>query len=134
MIQAALGLRPDIKIYGTDYETPDGTCVRDYVHVTDLCDAHMLAIDRLTSGDKGRAYNLGNGQGFCVREVIETVREVSGRSFKVVETVHRPGDPGVLVADASRAKAALSWSPRRDRLSQIVCDAWNFDRQRSKKW
>ena len=128
VIQAALGLRPEIKIYGTDYETPDGTCVRDYVHVTDLCDAHMLAMDRLMGGDKGRAETLGNGQGFSVREVIEAVREVSGRSLKVTETVHRPGDPSVLVADVSRAKAALSWSPRRDRLSQIVCDAWNFEK------
>ena len=98
MIQAALGQRPDIKIYGTDYETPDGTCVRDYVHVTDLCNAHLLAMDRLMGGDKGRAYNLGNGSGFSVREVIETIREVSGRSLTVTESGRRPGDAGVLVA------------------------------------
>ena len=132
VIQAALGRRPDIKIYGTDYDTEDGTCVRDYVHVTDLCDAHLLAMARLTGGDKGSAYNLGSGSGFTVREVIETVREVSGRSFKVTETGRRPGDPGVLVADASLAKAALSWSPRRHQLSQIVGDAWNFYRHRDK--
>ena len=133
MIQAALGQRPEIKIYGTDYETPDGTCVRDYVHVADLCDAHLLAMDQLTDGDKGGAYNLGNGLGFTVREVIETVREVSGRSFRVTESGRRPGDPGVLVADASLAKASLGWSPRRDRLSQIVGDAWNFYRHRDER-
>jgi UDP-glucose 4-epimerase len=133
VIQAALGQRPDIKIYGTDYETPDGTCVRDYIHVTDLCDAHLLAMGRLTGGDKGRAYNLGNGEGFSVREVIEAVRDVSGQSFTVTETGPRAGDESVLVADASRAKAELSWSPRRDRLSQIVADAWNFYRHRDEQ-
>jgi UDP-glucose 4-epimerase len=130
VIQAALGQRPDIKIYGTDYDTPDGTCVRDYIHVTDLCNAHLLAMGRLIDGDKGRAYNLGNGEGFSVREVIEAVRDVSGQPFNVTETGPRPGDASVLVADASRAKAELSWSPRRDRLSQIVGDAWNFYRHR----
>ena len=128
VIQAALGQRSDIKIYGTDYETPDGTCVRDYIHVTDLCDAHLLAMDRLMGGNKGGAYNLGIGEGFSVREVIETVREVSGRSFTVTETGPRLGDAGVLVADASRAKAELSWSPKRGRLIQIVDDAWGYCR------
>ena len=128
VIQAALGQRPDIKIYGTDYDPPDGTCVRDYIHVTDLCDAHLLAIDQLTGGDKGGAYNLGNGSGFSVREVIETVREISGRSFTVTETGPRSGDASVLVADASRAKAEFGWSPRRDRLCKIVSDAWKFYR------
>lgn len=132
VIQAALGQRPEIKIYGTDYNTPDGTCVRDYVHVTDLCDAHLLAMDQLTDGHKGGAFNLGNGSGFTVREVIETVREVSGKSFRVTESGRRPGDPDVLVADASRAKMELGWSPIRHQLSQIVSDAWNFYRHRDK--
>ena len=131
-IQAAIGQRPDIKIYGTDYETPDGTCVRDYVHVADLCDAHLLAMDQLTDGHKGGAFNLGNSSGFTVREVIETVREVSGKSFRVTESGRRPGDPDVLVADASRAKMELGWSPIRHQLSQIVSDAWNFYRHRDK--
>jgi UDP-glucose 4-epimerase len=130
VIQAAIGRHADIKIYGTDYQTPDGTCVRDYVHVADLCDAHLLAMNQLTGGHKGGAFNLGNGSGFTVREVIEMVRELSGESFRVTESGRRPGDPGVLVADASRAKMELGWSPRRHQLNQIVGDAWDFCRRR----
>lgn len=133
VIQAALGLRPDIKVYGADYDTVDGTCVRDYVHVTDLCDAHLLAMAQLMSGRKGGSYNLGNGAGFSVREVIKTVREVSGRSFPVIDTNRRTGDTDALVADASLAKAALNWSPRWEQLSQIVGDAWNFYRHHDKR-
>ena len=126
VIQAALGQRPDIKIYGADYDTRDGTCIRDYVHVTDLCDAHLLAMDQLLRGSGGSAYNLGNGEGFSVREVIETVREVSGNEFTVTETSRRAGDPAVLVADASHAKADLKWQPTFGSIEAIVSDAWNF--------
>ena len=126
VIQAALGQRSDIRIYGTDYDTRDGTCIRDYVHVTDLCDAHLLAMDQLLRGFHGSVYNLGNGAGFSVREVIETVREVSGRDFVVTETNRRAGDPAVLVANASRAQAELGWQPQRNTLEAIVGDAWDF--------
>ena len=126
VIQAALGQRPDIKIYGTDYETRDGTCIRDYVHVNDLCDAHLLAMDQLLKGSGGSAYNLGNGEGFSVREVIETVREVSGRDFVVNETNRRAGDPAVLVANASRAQAELEWQATFGSIEAIVSDAWDF--------
>ena len=108
---------------GTDYDTRDGTCVRDYVHVTDLCDAHLLAMDQLLKGSVGSVYNLGNGEGFSVREVVETVREVSGRDFVVTETNRRAGDPAVLVANASRAKVDLNWHPTFGSIEAIVGDA-----------
>ncbi|WP_445775274.1 UDP-glucose 4-epimerase GalE [Shewanella sp.] len=126
VIQAALGQRSDIRIYGTDYDTRDGTCARDYIHVTDLCDAHLLAMDQLLKGSVGSVYNLGNGEGFSVREVIETVREVSGRDFVSTETNRRAGDPAVLVANASRAKVDLNWHPTFGSIEAIVGDAWDF--------
>lgn len=123
-IHASLGKRP-IEIYGTDYATPDGTAVRDYVHVSDLADAHVLALERLLSGGESAAFNLGTGIGHSVREVITAVGTLSGRKIEVRETVRRPGDPPVLVADPSRAKAALCWSPKRSDLATIVSTAWN---------
>ena len=130
VIQAVQGQRPDIKVYGPDYNTRDGTCIRDYVHVTDLCDAHLLAMDQLLGGSHGSVYNLGNGEGFSVREVIETVREISGIEFRVTETNRRAGDPAVLVANASRAKAELEWQPTLGSIDTIVRDAWNFFNER----
>ena len=126
VIQAALGQRPDIKIYGTDYDTRDGTCIRDYVHVTDLCDAHLLAMDQLLGGSRGSIYNLGNGEGFSVSEVIETVKKISRIDFVVTDTGRRVGDPAVLIADASRAKADLDWQPTFGSIEVIVNDAWMF--------
>jgi UDP-glucose 4-epimerase len=125
VIQAALGQRADIKIYGTDYPTPDGTCVRDYIHVDDLCRAHLLALNRLEESPE-LVYNLGNGQGYSVREVIETVRRVSGRDFKVVEADRRPGDPPVLTSDATRARTELGWKTEQGSLEAMVATAWRW--------
>jgi UDP-glucose 4-epimerase len=125
IIQAAMGKRPDIKIYGADYPTPDGTCIRDYIHIDDLCRAHLLALKRLDEHAE-LAYNLGNGQGYSVREVIDTVKRVSGRSFKVVEVERRPGDPPVLTSDASKAKNELGWRPERPQLEEMVETAWKW--------
>ncbi len=123
VIQAAMGKRPEIKIYGNQYPTPDGTCVRDYIHIEDLCKAHLLALRKLDSASE-LAYNLGNGKGYSVREVIETVRRVSRRNFRVVEVDPRPGDPPVLTADASRARGELGWSTDFPELEKIVESAW----------
>ena len=123
IIQAAMGKRNGIKIYGTDYPTPDGTCIRDYIHIEDLCKAHLLALDELDN-ETELVYNLGNGKGYSVREVIETVRKVSGRDFKVAETAPRAGDAAVLTADASKAKEQLGWKTDFPSLEDIVESAW----------
>ncbi len=124
-IQAAMGKRPDIKIYGTDYETPDGTCVRDYIHVDDLCRAHLLALSKLDERAE-QVYNLGNGQGYSVREVINTVQRVSGRDFKVVEADRRPGDPAFLTSDATKIRRELGWTARKPELESMVATAWRW--------
>lgn len=124
-IQAALGRRADIKIFGSDYETPDGTCIRDYIHIDDLCRAHLLALNK--QGDTAeQVYNLGNGQGYSVREVIETVKHVSGKEFRVVEADRRPGDPAVLTSNASKARTVLGWSPEKPKLETMVEAAWKW--------
>ena len=125
IIQAAMGKRRDVSIYGTDYETPDGTCVRDYVHVSDLCRAHLLALDKLDEKPE-LIYNLGNEKGYSVREVIEAVKKVSGRDFRVVEADRRPGDPPVLTADAGKAKRELKWETQWPELEGIVSTAWQW--------
>lgn len=124
-IQAAMGKRDAVSIFGTDYDTPDGTCIRDYIHIDDLCQAHLLALDKLSSSAE-LVYNLGNGNGYSVREVIETVRKTSGREFKVIETARRPGDSPVLTSDASRAKDELGWQPQKPRLEEMVESAWKW--------
>ncbi|KPK34694.1 MAG: hypothetical protein AMJ65_18010 [Phycisphaerae bacterium SG8_4] len=124
-IQAAMGKRDDIKIYGTDYETPDGTCVRDYIHIDDLCRAHLLALDKLEEREE-LVCNLGNERGHSVREVIETVKKVSGRGFKIVETDRRAGDPPALTADATKAKSELGWKIERPELEEMVSTAWQW--------
>ncbi len=127
-IQAAMGRRPDIKIYGTDYPTPDGTCIRDYIHIDDLCRAHLLALKRLDERAE-LVYNLGNGRGYSVRQVIETVRRVSDRDFKVVEADRRPGDPAVLTSDATKARTELGWRTERPGLEEMVATAWKWHRE-----
>jgi UDP-glucose 4-epimerase len=123
VLQAAAGRRDDVKLFGTDYPTPDGSAVRDYIHVEDLGDAHLLALDRIAAGEH-RIYNLGNGNGFSVREVIDAARRVTGREIPVVEEARRPGDPPQLVAASGRAREDLGWVPRRPELETMIADAW----------
>ncbi|RPE36709.1 UDP-glucose 4-epimerase GalE [Kitasatospora cineracea] len=125
VFQAALGQRPDIAVFGEDYPTPDGTCIRDYIHIADLAEAHLLALDAAKPGGH-LICNLGNGTGFSVREVIESVKRVTGREIPVRVADRRPGDPAVLVAAADRAREALGWTPKRPELDRIVADAWEF--------
>ena len=127
ILQAASGRRDDIKVFGDDYETNDGTCVRDYIHINDLCDAHSLALDCMIKNDKSARFNLGNGKGFSVKQVIDVVKEVSGKDFKVSIEPRREGDPAVLVADASLAKKELNWQPKFSELRDIVKTAWEWE-------
>lgn len=129
VLQTALGERPDITIFGTDYPTPDGTCIRDYIHVTDLAAAHVLALEALKKGHPGGAFNLGNGQGFSVREVIEAARRVTGREIPVKEGPRRPGDPAVLVASSDKARHELGWNPELYDLETIIGTAWEWHRR-----
>ncbi len=126
VIGGALGTRPPVKVFGTDYETPDGTAVRDYIHVVDLADAHRRAIDCLTAGTPSQAINLGTGAGHSVRQVIDTVGRVSGRAVPFDLAPRRPGDPPELVADPTRARDVLDWTPRYADLTAIVQHAWNW--------
>lgn len=126
VLQAAAGKRENIHVFGTDYPTPDGTCVRDYIHVNDLVAAHLLALDALMTGAPSTVYNLGNGSGYSVRQVIETARRVTGRPIAVKEAPRRPGDPVVLVASAGKARKELGWQPHRPGLEDIVHTAWNW--------
>jgi len=125
VIKAATGKLPQINIYGTDYPTPDGTCIRDYIHIEDLCRAHLLALDKLNQSSE-LIYNLGNGKGYSVREVIDTVKKVSGKDFKVVESDRRPGDPPVLTSDATKATNELGWKTEFPELEKIVATAWQW--------
>lgn len=129
ILQAASGRRPSITVFGRDYDTPDGTCIRDYVHVADLVAAHALAVDYLLEGGASTAFNLGNGQGFSVQQVIDTVRQVTGQDICVSEAPRRAGDPPRLVADPRRAQALLGWQPRFASLEQIVTHAWKWEQK-----
>ncbi|WP_041613297.1 UDP-glucose 4-epimerase GalE [Paenibacillus sp. JDR-2] len=126
VLQAALGQRPHISVFGDDYATPDGTCIRDYIHVSDLADAHVLAVDKLRQGSESAIYNLGNGQGFSVKEVIEIARKVTEREIKAVIEPRRAGDPATLVASSARARKELGWNPSRANLEDIIRSAWNW--------
>ncbi|KNB54411.1 UDP-glucose 4-epimerase GalE [Streptomyces caatingaensis] len=128
VLRTALGERPEIAVHGDDYPTPDGTCVRDYLHVADLAEAHLLALAAARPGEH-LVCNLGNGNGFSVREVVETAREVTGRPIPQRAGPRRPGDPAVLVASAERAREVLGWRPRRPDLGDIIADAWEFARR-----
>ncbi|MFF0484141.1 UDP-glucose 4-epimerase GalE [Streptomyces sp. NPDC004435] len=134
VLQVALGRREAISVYGDDYPTADGTCVRDYIHVADLAEAHLLALDAMTEGTvpagEHLICNLGNGNGFSVREVVETVRKVTGHAVPELAAGRRPGDPAVLVASADTARERLGWIPSRPDLADVVADAWAFARQR----
>ena len=127
-MQVAAGLRPEITVFGTDYDTPDGTCIRDYVHVADLAEGHIAALAALEDISSGSfaAYNLGTGRGHSVHEVVSVVEQVSGRAVPIVLAERRIGDPAVLVADARAARNALGWTPQRSSLELIVQDAWKF--------
>jgi UDP-glucose 4-epimerase len=125
VLQCALGATPEVAIYGTDYDTPDGTCIRDYVHVADLASAHVLALHALEERAT-LTYNLGNGAGFSVREVIDAARAVTGAAIPVIERPRRPGDPAALVASADAIRDDLGWKPRRVRLAEIVESAWHW--------
>ncbi len=126
VLQYALGKIKDFKIYGEDFPTDDGTCVRDYIHVNDLVDAHLLALEYLFEGGKSDVFNLGNGKGFSVREVIETARNVTGLELPAEAGPRREGDPAVLVADSQKAKKILGWQPRLFKLEDIVGTAWKW--------
>jgi UDP-glucose 4-epimerase len=125
VLKVALGQIEHVNILGADYPTPDGTCVRDYIHVLDLASAHLLALDALEHRDR-LIYNLGNGQGFSVREVIEVARKVTGRPISVVESPRRPGDPAILIASAAKIRRELNWRPQFPDLETIVASAWRW--------
>src|SRR5262245_3607145 len=127
VLNVALGQIEHVNIFGADYPTPDGTCVRDYIHVLDLASAHLLALDELERHDR-LIYNLGNGQGFSVREVIEVARKVTGHPIPVVESPRRPGDPAILIASAARIQRELKWRPQFPDLETIVASAWRWRR------
>lgn len=126
ILQVPNGKRETISIYGTDYDTPDGTCIRDYIHVTDLAQAHILAVQYLNNGGESDIFNLGNGVGYSVREVIETARKVTGHPIPATESSRRAGDPARLVASSEKAKFVLGWKPVHDSLEEIIASAWNW--------
>jgi len=130
VLMAALGKRDSISILGTDYPTPDGTCIRDYIHVTDLAEAHVLGLDYLLKGGDSQRFNLGNGSGFSVREVIEMARKVTGRSIAAIECDRRPGDPPALVGSAEKARSILGWNPQYADLEKILTHAWAWHQKR----
>jgi UDP-glucose 4-epimerase len=129
ILDVALGRRENIKIFGQDYPTPDGTAVRDYIHVQDLAEAHLLAFHALDQRDR-MIYNLGNGKGFTVREVVESARRVTGRPIPVDELPRRPGDPAVLIASSAKIEAELGWKPKYTELDDILRSAWEWHQQR----
>lgn len=128
ILQTALGLRKEIQLFGTDYPTPDGTCIRDYIHVADLSQAHLLALQALSGGAPSNIYNLGNGQGYSNLEVIETARRITNKPIKVNEAPRRPGDPAILVASSCRIMKELGWKPKYPNLDEIITTAWNWHR------
>lgn len=134
VLQAASQRREHIMIFGQDYDTLDGTCIRDYIHINDLCQAHWLALQQLWDGNQSAAYNLGNGEGFSVREVIDAAKKVTGRDIPIIEGQRREGDPARLVADANLAKQMLGWQPQFADLDTIIAHAWAWEQQFGKKW
>jgi UDP-glucose 4-epimerase len=132
VLMAALGKRESISIFGTDYPTPDGTCIRDYIHVNDLADAHILGLEYLLKGDDSEVFNLGNGSGFSVREVIAAAEQVTGTSITVEERDRRPGDPPILTGSGEKARTILGWQPQYPSIKDIVAHAWQWHQKRHK--
>ncbi|MEB3224516.1 MAG: UDP-glucose 4-epimerase GalE [Synechococcus sp.] len=130
ILLAALGKREHISIFGTDYPTPDGTCIRDYIHVSDLADAHVLGLEYLLNGGQTDAFNLGNGNGFSVQEVIEAARKITARNIKAIATDRRPGDPPSLVGSSAKARSILGWQPQYADLDVILQHAWHWHQRR----
>ncbi len=130
VLQTAMGIRPCIKVFGTDYPTEDGTCVRDYIHVHDLASAHVLGIDYLLKGGDSTIFNLGNGSGFSVKQVIDTARQVTGKDIAVEECDRRPGDPPALVGSGEKARRILGWNPQYADLEKIIAHAWAWHQSR----
>lgn len=133
VLQAASGRRESIAIYGQDYQTPDGTCIRDYIHINDLCQAHLLALEQLLNGAESAAYNLGNGAGFSVKQVIDIAEEISGQPIPVVVGERRAGDAARLVADSKLAQTRLGWQPQYADLATIITHAWQWEKKLSEK-
>ncbi len=130
VLMTAMGKRESISIFGTDYPTPDGTCIRDYIHVSDLADAHILGLEYLLQGGNSGAFNLGNGLGFSVKEVIDAAREITGREIKVIECDRRPGDPPALVGSSDKARTILGWKPQYPEIKDILSHAWKWHQKR----
>lgn len=128
-VKTALGKRPHLEIYGTDYPTKDGTCIRDYIHVDDLADAHILVLEYLLQGGKSEIFNCGYGHGYSVKEVVDATKKVTGQNFKVIETVRRDGDPPELVADSTKLQKILGWKPKYDDLHYIIKTAFEWERK-----
>jgi len=128
-VETALGLRNKMDVYGSDYDTPDGTCIRDYIHVSDLASAHMAALSHLRRGGDSATFNCGYGHGYSVLEVIESVKRVSGRDFLAIHAPRRPGDPAAIVADSARIRSRLDWTPRFANLDTIVGHALAWERR-----
>ena len=131
VLQVPLGQRQSVNIFGTDYDTPDGTCIRDYIHISDLVSAHLLALDALEERDR-LVYNIGNGSGYSVREVIDNARDVSGHAIPVVESPRRPGDPARLVASSAKIRQELGWAPQIPDLKDILASAWEWHKTHPK--
>lgn len=132
-LRTALGKKSHLDIYGTDYPTPDGTCIRDYIHVDDLSDAHVLALEYLADGGDSNIYNCGYGHGYSVKEVVEQVKKVTGIDFQVKYIDRRPGDPPSLIADSSKLKKELGWTPKYDNLEYIIKTAWEWEKKINSK-
>lgn len=132
ILQVALGQRPHISIYGDDYDTPDGTCIRDYIHVTDLAEAHICAVEKLRKGGNSGLYNLGSGNGYSVKEVIEVARKVTDHPIPLVMEARRSGDPAILIASYQRIREELGWKPKLDNLEVIITSAWQWHQKHPK--
>ncbi len=130
VLKTAKGERESIKIFGTDYPTEDGTCIRDYIHVNDLAKAHILALNHLIDGGKSDVFNCGYGVGYSVKEIIDTAKKVTGINFKVEETDRREGDPAILVADNEKIKRVLGWKPEYNDIEYIIKTAWNWEKNK----